>query len=261
MIKKIISLLLVVALSTSMFCGCSGQVKSSSTDKELATSHETKITSELKGATAELKKDVARGRMHVHKTDSKPNDETNESDETTENHDTEDEIGNMPTEALAPLWVAENKIEFTISDNTYFVGDSCYDILNTFEVVEINGDFTADCLVPTCEKIVIELCDTNGNSFLIVIRNDMNQPILLNECTLHEVIVDADSFNLFNFQTMKLTGNSPSSNWINVLGSNYSDMSYLDVLVYSWQIAEKCYIDISFAEDNVTPQRICVMTY
>ena len=158
------------------------------------------------------------------------------------------------------LWHHKEMIEFTIGDATYRVGDGCGTILSDFETVKVvDGCINDDGTVRSGEKVSILLKDEHDNQFLVVIRNDFDQNMPKTKCTLHEILVETELFDMSNLTIQSHPGNMTLVEWVITLGEHYGDYSYDDNTCYSWEVEESCYLDVCAIDNDV--QYIQLMTY
>jgi hypothetical protein len=164
---------------------------------------------------------------------------------------------------IEPIWIAENTIDFAINGKTYTIGSRCDQILNDFNLIAItDGHLREDETVPVCEKMVIELGDECGNVFIIVVRNDMSQPIPLEECTLHELLVERKYCDLSALRVIDVVnGNACEDEWIDNLGDATNFCEYKGFSYYTWEVIDECWIDIGFVTETNEIDYVQLMTY
>lgn len=228
--KKLLTLILVFVIILSTFVGCDTDNKTKIAERAIEKIEAVNNETERVEATEDIdddKPDVS----YVNSTEPEP--------------DTVPEV----------LWSPENFIDFKLFDKEYKIGESCKSIIEDFEIVEIvDGHVLDDCTVHTGEKVTLNLTD-GTNEFLVVIRNNMSQPVEISECTLHEVYIRLETFELSDIVISDtIACNSTFDEWVDAFGSDYADYSSEFMVCYSWMIADKCYVDVSFDEncENVT---------
>ena len=234
--KKLLTLMLVFVIILSTFVGCDTDNKTKIAKRAIEKIEAVNNETERVEATEDIdddKPDVS----YVNSTEPEP--------------DTVPEV----------LWSPENFIDFKLFDKEYKIGESCKSIIEDFEIVEIvDGHVLDDCTVHTGEKVTLNLTD-GTNEFLVVIRNNMSQDVAISECTLHEIYVKPETFDVGSLTVCnKVDGNAMTDEWVEALGSKYVNYSYERTLGYSWVIAEKCYIDTYF-DENGDVVSIQMMTY
>jgi hypothetical protein len=247
-LKKFVSIILCVLLIASVCCGCETKTLVESKSAQTETSVTEQDIEPIVTATI------------AEPTEPKMIEDENTVANNTESNESEDESEEQVE--LVAMWEPQGKIEFQIDGETYAIGDTCSNILSMFEIIEISdGHVRDDGTVPVCEKITIWLRDSYGH-FCIEIRNDMNQPIPMEECVLHAILVESEFYDLNNLLVEgREIGTYKLDDLIEAFGDDYTDYEHGTQITHSWKYRSKCWIDVCCDAETGDMSYVQLMTY